>query len=346
MRVLALTHAYLPNHCAGAETMLHSMLRVLAGAGHEVQVVLSTQRGDPYEIDGIRVYPRMPQREMLEHLTSAHLIVSQLANAPVAAALGKWNRVPVVILAHNNFTTHYKAILAPQGEVALMVVNSQWVADDFAGWLRWQKPKTICRAPQVLIHHPLPDAADCATAPGDRVTLVNMSVDGDGPDGLRLGKGGELFRRLAERMPETTFLGVTGGYGRQQDMRGLANAVVLPHVPHEQMREQVWSRTRILLVPSAYESWGRVASEAICSGIPVIAHPTAGLVENLGPAGIFVDRDDVDGWVNELRRLAIPDEYAAASAAAGARAAEQQLMRAAEEAAWLAATAELGAVLV
>lgn len=346
MRVLALTHAYLPTHCAGAETMLHSMLLSLVAAGNEVEVILSTQRGDPYDVDGIRVYPRMPQREMLDRLTSAHVIVSHLANAPVAAALGKWNRVPVVILAHNNFRTHYKAIIAPQGEVTLMVVNSRWVAADFAEWLRWQKPRTIGRAPQVLIHHPLPDAADYATAPGDRVTLVNMSVDGDGPDGLLLGKGGGLFRRLAERMPDIPFLGVTGSYGLQQDMTGLSNAVVLPHVPHEQMRERVWSQTRILLVPSAYESWGRVASEALCSGIPVIAHPTAGLRENLGDAGVFVDRDDIDGWVREIHRLADAGEYAAASAAASARAAEQQKMRLDDEAAWREAVERIAVVTV
>lgn len=346
MRVLALTHAYPPMHNAGAETMLHSMLRVLVVAGYQVEVILSTQRGKPYELDGIRVYPRMTQREMLDRLMSADFIVSHLANAPVAAALGKWNEKPVAILAHNNFRTHYKAILAPQGEVAVMVVNSQWVADDFADWLEWQKPKTICRAPQVQVYRPLPDPAGCATTPGDRVTLVNLSVDGGGPDGLLLGKGGPLFRRLAERMPDTLFLGVTGSYGQQQNMYGLDNMMVLPHVPHAQMREQVWSQTRVLLVPSAYESWGRVASEALCSGIPVIAHPTTGLMENLGDAGIFVDRDDTDGWVRELQRLADPAEYAAASAKATARAAEHQRLRVEDEAAWCRAVEQMARVSV
>jgi glycosyltransferase involved in cell wall biosynthesis len=109
---------------------------------------------------------------------------------------------------------------------------------------------------------------------------------------------------------------------------------VLPHLPNSAMREQVWARTRVLLVPSGYESWGRVASEAICSGIPVIAQPTAGLRENLGQAGIFIDRSDVDGWVAAIRDLQDPDIYAQASDRARARAAEQQRMHLEDDERW------------
>ncbi|WP_262928542.1 glycosyltransferase family 4 protein [Streptomyces sp. CBMA152] len=51
------------------------------------------------------------------------------------------------------------------------------------------------------------------------------------------------------------------------------------------MREHVYSRSRVILMPSLYESWGRVAVEAFASGIPVIAHTTPGLVESMGEAG-------------------------------------------------------------
>jgi glycosyltransferase involved in cell wall biosynthesis len=169
-----------------------------------------------------------------------------------------------------------------------------------------------------------------------------MSKDFDAPDGHVTGKGGELFRRLAEQMPDATFLGVTGGYGPQQDMSGLPNVDVLPHVPNSEMREQVWSRTRVLLVPSAYESWGRVASEALCSGIPVIATPTPGLVENLGDAGIFIDRADTDGWIGAIRRLQEPAAYQAARGRALARAAEQQRMHLEDDERWCASVEALG----
>lgn len=75
-------------------------------------------------------------------------------------------------------------------------------------------------------------------------------------------------------------------------------------------------------MPSESETWGMAGVEAMCSGIPVIAHPTPGLKESLGDAGIFVDRDDIDGWVEQLVRLDDVREYAAASTAASRRAAE------------------------
>lgn len=342
MRILAMTHEYLPGHCAGAETMLHGMLRALVAAGHEVDVTLSIQTGDRYDIDGIRVHPRQGKKVSLDLLMASDVVIAHLANTPPAAALGKWNGKPVAILSHNNFRANYKATMAPQGRVALMVVNSQWMADDFRAWIARQKRGRIGPMPEIIVHRPVVDPAEHATTPGDRVTLVNLSKDFDAPDGHVTGKGGELFRILAEQMPDTPFLGVTGGYGPQQDMTGLPNVDVLPHVPNGDMRERVWARTRVLLVPSSYESWGRVASEAICSGIPVIANPTPGLIENLGDAGIFIDRTDVDGWVAALRRLQDPAEYATARGRALARAAEQQRMHLEDDERWCASVERIG----
>lgn len=56
-------------------------------------------------------------------------------------------------------------------------------------------------------------------------------------------------------------------------------------------------------MPSYYESWGRVAVEAMSLGIPVIAHPTPGLKESLGDAGLFANRDSIDQWVRLIDKL-------------------------------------------
>lgn len=319
MRVLALAHRYVPVFCAGAETMLHSMLRALATRGHQVDVSLAAQTCPPYEADGVKIWPFVSKRDVFGHLPGVDVVVGHLENAPRAACLGHWNGTKVVIINHNTFQATKKVLIAPQGHVDLVSVNSEWMAEDLRAWFaarrREPPPMVVCR--------PLVDRAEHATTPGDRVTLVNMRVDEPGPDDAgRVGKGGAQFRRLAESMPDTLFLGVTGAYGKQQDMSGLDNVEVLPHLPHHEMRQRVWARTRVLLIPSSYESWGRVGTEALCSGIPVIAHPTPGLLESLGDAGIFVDRDDVDGWRQALEKLAEPGPYADASQRALARAAE------------------------
>jgi len=94
------------------------------------------------------------------------------------------------------------------------------------------------------------------------------------------------------------------------------NVVAL--APVDDMRE-VYARTRVLLMPSAYESYGRTGLEAAASGIPAIAHPAAGIREALGDAAVFVGRDDFDAWEHAIRALDDEYEYARCSAAARAR---------------------------
>lgn len=166
---------------------------------------------------------------------------------------------------------------------------------------RGDRPGIVCHPPT----HP----AEYATTPGDMVTLVNLSEE----------KGGELFGRIARGLPDSKFLGVTGGYGRQYPQHE-PNVLTIPST--QNMRDDVYGRTRVLLMPSVTESWGMVGVEAMASGIPVIAHPTPGLRESLGDAGIFCDRADVHGWIEELRRLEDPDAYAEASERALKRSAE------------------------
>src|SRR5690606_3845325 len=178
---------------------------------------------------------------------------------------------------------------------------------DYEAWLdavKAPRPDSVVIRPPVLTE-------DYATGHGDHVTLINLFPP----------KGSGTFWALAERMPDVRFLAVTGGYG-EQDVRDLPNGEVLPNTPGHQMREKVYARTKIPLMPSAYESRGRVGVEAMASGIPAIAHPTPGLRESLGTAGVFVDRDDVDGWEKQIRRLLTPRAFGAASKRAKARSAE------------------------
>jgi len=87
-------------------------------------------------------------------------------------------------------------------------------------------------------------------------------------------------------------------------VEGIPNLSYLPNTPDIR---SVYSQTGILIIPSEYESWGRVGVEAMASGIPVIAHPTEGLKESLSYAGLYCDREKVEDWVEMIRALDNPD---------------------------------------
>lgn len=327
--VVARVHAYPPEHNAGAEWMLHEMLRALAARGHRVQVWLSRWSQavrEIYDLDGVTVIPQSAPGagEFAAAATRADALVSHLENVPVTASLARGHGIPLIVVCHNTFDLTWAPLAT--GTTALAVYNSAWMEGEAQVYLHGR-----ARRPQrTLVVRPPVWPAEYRTTRGDAITLVNCSRD----------KGGRVLAALAARNPHRAFLAVEGGYGRQEPP-DLPNVGVLPHMDGRQIRDAVYARTRLLLMPSVYESWGRVGVEAMCSGIPVIAHPTPGLAESLGAAGIFADRDDLEAWQAAIERLDQPSAYAAASAAAAARAAA--LDPAADLAAWCTAVEEVTA---
>jgi glycosyltransferase involved in cell wall biosynthesis len=321
--VVAHVHAYPPDHNAGAEWMLHEMLRALAARGHRASVWLSqwTHRSEPYELDGVHVVPAAAGDAFPQTAARASVLVSHLESVPYTACLARGHGRPLIVLCHNTFDLTWEPLAT--GSTALAVFNSQWMAAAAETALE----EAAFRPDKTLVVHPPVHAGDYRTARGECVTLINCTST----------KGANVLSELAERMPDRTFLAVLGGYGEQQPP-DLPNVLVLDHMPGRQMRDAVYARTRLLLMPSDYESWGRVGVEAMCSGIPVVAHPTEGLRESLGPAGIFCDRDDTDAWQAAIERLDNSRSYAAASRRALAR--SEELDPAADLDAWCQAVEE------
>jgi len=327
MRILAKLHAYPPHHNAGAEWAAHSLLRALAARGHQVEVHLSEVTGqrDPFEVDGVLVIPPAARRDFGKEARKAKVIISHLENVPSAAAAARgWGR-PLATLCHNTFPATFKAI--GSGTTALAVYNSEWMAAAAAEYFR-EHPKLTRPEREVVVRPPVV-AADYAATPGSAITLINLFAP----------KGADVFWQLAERMPDRQFLAVRGSYGEQVE-KSLPNVEVIDNVPGSDMARLVYARTRILLMPSEYESWGRAGVEAMASGIPVIASPTPGLKESLGKAGVFVNRGNRDGWQAAIERLDDPAAYAAASSAALRR--SKQLDPRVDLARWCEAIEALG----
>lgn len=298
MRVAALVHFYVPFRNAGSETMLHTLLRSLSGIGHEVQAFATDIPEAPYlyDYDGVRVNSTnwfLAQQEITRF--GPDVIVTHHQNTVNAIRLARTIGAKSVFLMHNDFSQNRKYLACKPD---LTVFNTEWIRD-----------VTEYRGESIVIHPPV-FAHEHRTLPGDRVTLVNLNES----------KGGKILYRLAELMPDVGFLGVLGGHGEQIVRTDLPNVEIVEHT--DRMIEQVWSRTKVLLMPSIYESYGMAGVEAIASGIPVIAHPTPGLRESLGPAGVFVHREDLQALSGQIRRLLDPSEWQVASAAALARSKE------------------------
>lgn len=307
MHVLAMCHAYPPDHNAGAEMTLHALLYRMVQDGHQVDVLLSrpgTKKGR-YDYDGVFVNPYTNSGDPLRWFAGTEprpdVVIAHLENTQRAAALSDAYDVPMVHLIHN--THEFTKGALRRGPVQLAVFNSDWMRQDYADmWAMWTKRPL---PPHIVVHPPVwPE--DYATTHGQRITLINLNED----------KGGELFWRLAEALPDRQFLGVLGAYGPQV-VEHADNVLLQDHVSPKKMID-VYGQTKILLMPSNYESYGRTAIEAAASGIPTIAHPTPGLKEALGKAGTFVDRDDIDGWVEAIKYLSSPRGFSYCSKAARA----------------------------
>jgi hypothetical protein len=284
VNVLAVVPLYVPRSRVGAWITTHEYLAELVLRGHHVDVLqlMSVQPG--YVIDGVHVHPKMWQQY------TPHLVVSHLGDDGEGAEYAEAQGIPSVRMVHGYKPDNIERL--DKHPTALAVFSSRTLANDTA----WPGNQ--------LVAHPPIHPEKFRTTPGQHVTLSNLSKP----------KGGELFRLLASALPTVPFLGVKGGYGRQERVVP-QNVTIMPMV--EDVRA-VFRRTRILLMPSDYESYGRMAVEAACSGIPTIAHPCDGLREALGDRAIWCDRTDLGTWIKAVRELQDDNRWAQASESASA----------------------------
>ncbi len=154
-----------------------------------------------------------------------------------------------------------------------------------------------------------------AKAEGDLVTFI----------GPVPAKGLDRAIEIAAACPKIPFLFAESWLLSPDQLAELKQRIAgIPNIRFERRTSDMkalFRRTRILLAPSRWEeAWGRVASEAHCSGIPVIGSSRGGLAEAIGPGGIVLDYDaPLAEWVAAVRNLwSDPAAYSDASSAAQA----------------------------
>jgi len=127
---------------------------------------------------------------------------------------------------------------------------------------------------------------------------------------LRRPKGGEIALEIAAKMPKKTFLFIKGAKPEEDLVKmaeGLKNVKLVSWA--KDMKE-IYRKTKILLVPSLEESFGRLAIEAGINGIPTVASECGDLPTVIGDSGIVVeDTWNINKWTKSIRSLDNEWEY-------------------------------------
>jgi len=292
-RSVMLLHAYVPFWNAGSEVCAHTVNRLLAKSGHEVWVGVP---GYPYKMyQGVHIFD-MNNRLMLHRLMTHADVISTHSYRDKCLALAKRYGAAYIDWFHGGtFTANARKAGYDQtnprywavfNSTSLQEAHSHMTEDRY----HILRPPVDWR--EYEVHH--------NTAQPQYVTLSNLNEN----------KGGQILIDIAKAAPEIQFLGVRGSYWKQIEDTTLPNVTYINNTP--QIKE-VYAMTKILIMPSKDETWGRTAVEAMSSGIPVIVAPTPGLKECVQDAALLVDRTETKEWVRLIRRLhndkSFYDEY-------------------------------------
>lgn len=305
MKFLWSIHLYYPGHCCGSESMAHRINLYLISKGHQCRVILHHYKGLPYIYEGVEVFPASGRVDAYQW---ADVVMTHLDMTQFTIIMAKEAKRPLIHFVHNDIP--YQSIISSFGNVSA-VYNSDWI-----------KNKIGYDIPGYVLHPPCNPIDYKVESTREYITLVSLNER----------KGGYMFYEIAKAMPDRKFLGVVGSYDNPGD-RGMPQIEIinlllqLPNftlVPNTPDILSTYKKTRLLLMPSDYESWGRTATEAMCSGIPVICTPTPGLKENCGDAAVYVGKEipygdpghaqvnigEVPDWVDAIKMFDNPNTYA------------------------------------
>ncbi|MES2819175.1 MAG: glycosyltransferase family 1 protein [Pseudomonadota bacterium] len=212
-----------------------------------------------------------------------------------------------------------------------ILVDSQFIADEACTYYGLAKDKVVV-APLGYAVRFHPREAEALLQP-----LQRLGVEPGGyllcVGTLEPRKNLDLALRAYERLPEALRarfpLLIVGLAGWHQDrfadrlargMRG-GQVRVLGYQPDETLA-QLLAGARMLLFPSLYEGFGLPVLEAMASGTPAVLGNCSALREVGGEAGVYIDAQDEQAWMQAIQQLLDdPKEWACRRAAGLERAA-------------------------
>jgi len=268
-KLLWVIHNYPPYQNAGAEWMAKEINDYLKEY-HEI-VIHCSQGTQDYRHGAVQIKSGVLDNN---DISWCDCIITHLDQSYKANDLAKAHNKPIIHILHHSWEID---ILRKPIPNCYVVYNSAWVQADRA-----------YPTPGIIVRPPVDPNRFQGMQPADNgfITMVNCNID----------KGAKVFQQIARAIPTRQFLAVKGHHGPQITMR---TRNIMQWECQEDIRD-VLRVTSLLLVPSIYESYGRIAIEAAACGIPVIASDTPGLRESLGPVGRFASRDFIQSWLQHI----------------------------------------------
>ena len=278
MTVVALSHGYPPFWNMGGEVSLHRTLQAIK----DEEVIVLTKTDKPYEFEGIKVMPIAidnvldinadpdPIAKQLRELNARVVIAQNELSWPAVKAANLTGAVSVVSL--HTPPKYGKLLRQAVVESDYAIYNTETSA------VQWGEPKAL------VVHPPINPLPNKLINDGDAFTLLSSLVN----------KGVEVVLALAEMYPDRRFIIVRspaepthGLPDIEERVANLPNVELHPRVAPEDV-EKYFKETRILLVPSRYETYGMSAIEAAGYGIPSVHVDTPHTREGIGEASILI----------------------------------------------------------
>jgi hypothetical protein len=291
-------HSYASTVKAGAELMAHEVSKYLQSVGWNVRVMLYDHTMDSF--DGVPLI-KMPYQQPLDAtcrhiLEESDFILTQNFVAEDVLTIAEEFGLPTCFFLH--LDVEKTEILQQRWNVPVFIIYNAVTQHEVV--------PTIHQWTVVRPHINYEKFEGLNTSNGEHVTLLNCIPN----------KGGHVIKALADMMPDKKFLAVKGGYGPQVLDGDQPN---LTYYNHTDNPLPFYENSRVVIMPSKSESWGRVALEAMAAGIPVVAGDTPGLRECTNGAAPICAQEDIGCWEREVGRLYVDGPDRTAAIAAGRR---------------------------
>lgn len=309
--LFASEYDHLPQRFGGLQSNTHELSLGLIRRGHQAAVAAKLiptgylgirtralgkivgKRKLHDKINGYPTYRRWVVEDSLPDLVAEirpDIVVTQVLNPlPLARKLAELS-IPAIVYLHD-VAWHLLGGDPRTLEKATFLANSHFTASAFE--------KTFGLGASIVRPFFRPDQYHASRRSNENVTFIN-------PHPV---KGSETAMQIVSSCPEIPFRFIRSWRLPEEQEEALTDHARrhsnLTVEPQRRDMKQVYRRAKIVIVPSkCEESWGRVATEAQFSGIPVVASNHGGLPESVGPGGILIDPDsDIENWVRAVRRL-------------------------------------------